>query len=202
MRLRGWLVLLVAFAVLFGGTYYMIARAPHGKRLTNAPIGPDGNVAMTPVDLAFAASQVVGYPVSTDLYSLARMLQSEGGSDGNLARTMRGWVVYNDAKSLGWSITRLVTFSNDENKNGRYGEQSGRRYSTAHDPYEGDLKDAAALMQAFASGPQGDPTNGATKFTDGIEPPPAWISEGYVAERRDDARSGFIIYRKVKGVFS
>jgi len=173
----------------------MLIRAPRGKRLTSTTLDSNDNVQVSPYDLARSAGTVLGYGADPETYALARMLASEGGGkDSGTARTLRAFVARNDAKRLGMTFVQLFTFSNIASKRGLFGKQSGRRYSTAQDPYEGDYRDAEALRQSFNT--MSDPTGGADKFTDGIDPPGAWLNDGYVAIRRDDAREGFIIYRK------
>ena len=193
---------MVALMVITGtGVYMFSERAKRGRRLTNAQADSNGNVPVPPIDLAVAAGRVIGEYVNPEDYALARMLHREGGSDNSETRRFRAWIAYNDAKQLSWSFVKLFSYSNDPAKNGRFGTQAGRRYATTTDPYEGDLADARALRNDFASGAK-DPTNGATKFTDDIAPPVKWLAEGYIPEYRNDLRPGFIIYRKPKKVYS
>lgn len=192
--MRWWLwIVVVLVAVPVGVAVF--DRATRGRKLTNAPANALGNVVEPPDVLASRAAAALGRTVTVEAYALARMLNSEGSSDSALARQLRAWVAWNDARALGWDLVRLFTYSRDGSKAGRFGTQVGRRYSTARDPYEGDLADAERLLVEFATG--ADPTGGATKFTDGDLIPPAWIAEGYEAIRRPDARAGFTLFRRV-----
>lgn len=187
--MRWWLWIVIAVALVPVGVA-VFDRATRGAKVTDAPADDAGNVEVAPDDLASEAG------VDVEVYALARMLASEGADDSSLARRLRAWVAYNDAQGLGgWTFVRLLTYSRDASKAGKFGTQTGRRYSTARDPREGDVADAAALFAEFAGGD--DPTGGATKFTDGDLVPPAWIAEGYEADPRPDARAGFTLFRKV-----
>jgi hypothetical protein len=102
----------------------------------------------------------MGREISTDVYSIARVVRSEGALEAN----PRAHVVLNDAAALGWTPTRLVTYSQDGSKLGRYGKQSGRRYATSSDPYEADVVAAELASAEYFTGT--DITGGATKFVD------------------------------------
>jgi hypothetical protein len=143
-----------------------------GKRLTFAGMGFDGVVPINPATLCAAASAVLGREVSQAAYDMARMIRSEGAAAGRV----RAHVALNDAAELGWSLHSLLTYSTSSRTKGMYGEQSTpasrapggikstRRYSTAADPYEGDVQVAEQAMAEHAMGV--DPTSGAVKFVD------------------------------------
>jgi hypothetical protein len=131
-----------------------------GRRLTHGTQDDAGNVLESPEELAAAAGAVMGREISADTYSIARVVRSEGALEGN----PRAHVVLNDAAALGWTPTRLVTYSQDGSKLGRYGQQRGRRYATSADPYEADVVAAELAAGEYFAGV--DPTGGATKFVD------------------------------------
>jgi len=174
MAIKPWQVAVIVGCVglsLGGGQVY-IERSKKGKRLSTGKPGPGGVVTNTPEELRQQAERVMGRKVSMSAYALARVLWSEGASDSANARKVRGWILFNDWKKLQkqhgsarWpTLESVVLFSNQKGENGFFGEQAGRRFSTARDPYEGDLLDAEALIASFRVGP--DPTRGATKFVD------------------------------------
>lgn len=134
-----------------------------GRRLTSTTLDPDLKVAETPEQLVAWAAEVVGRPVDPGAYALARMLRSEEGSAGPVVKRLLGWVATNDAADLGWSLERLFTFSTKGSRNGYFGKQITRRYSTAQDPYENDLHIAENVINERARG-MGDPTAGSVKF--------------------------------------
>lgn len=147
-----------------------------GTRLTRTVLGPDGVVPERPEDLAAAAAVIAGRLVPQELYDLARMVRSEGAGEGGL----RAHVALNDAASHNWTIHWMLTYSTNLAARGRYGEQftpadraprvdgqrvkSVRRYSTARDPYAGDLQIVERTLRERAQGR--DPTEGAVKFLD------------------------------------
>jgi hypothetical protein len=143
-----------------------------GKRLTWAGKGDDGQVAVSPEFLSAAASSELGRVVPQEVYDLARMIRSEGAAAGRI----RAHVAINDARDLGWTVHTLLTYSTSPLCKGMYGEQSTpaarapggvrstRRYSTAADPYEGDVEMAEQVLAQHAQGE--DPTGGAVKFVD------------------------------------
>lgn len=149
-----------------------------GKRLSYTTVGVDGVVPDSPEDLADQAGQVLGRDVPQELYDLARMVRSEGAEAGRL----RVHVALNDAAEHNWSAHFVTTYSTNPHAAGKYGEQftpasrapggvrSVRRYSTARDPYEGDLLLVERVLLERAEGI--DPTDvdgsgiGGVKFID------------------------------------
>jgi hypothetical protein len=143
-----------------------------GKRVTYAGVGDDGVVPISPSSLRTSASLELGREVSQDVYDLARMIRSEGATEGRI----RAHVALNDAADLGWSVHVLLTYSTNPRAKGWFGEQftpaarapdgvrSVRRYSTAHDPYVGDIQLAEQVLFERQGG--ADPTAGAVKFVD------------------------------------
>lgn len=144
--------------------------ATRGKRLTNAAVDSTGKIPVSPGALLAQAETALGRRIHPNAFALAKMFASEGPRDSGKMREARGWVAYNDLKSLekriGWKdFTRMFTFSTRADQNGFFGQQNkGRRYGTSKDVYEGHVLDAEALIRAFEVGP--DPTRGATKFVD------------------------------------
>ena len=144
-----------------------------GKRLTYTELGPDGVIPDDPDDLADAAGAAIGRGVPLELYSLARMKRSEQGNDDG---RLRVHVALNDAAAHNWSTQFTITYSTNAGARGLYGEQftpaarapgrvkSVRRYSTARDPYEGDLLIVERVLLERVQGL--DPTGGAVKFVD------------------------------------
>ena len=154
-----------------------------GKRLTNAYVDVKRGVNVAgwipdqPLLLAARAAMVMGrgsLPLST--YCLARMIRSEGAAAGRI----RAHVALNDAAELGWDVPRLITYSTHPGVNGFFGEQftpasraplyngqprkSSRRYSSAKDPYAGDVTLAELVQLEHGAGD--DPSGGAVKFVD------------------------------------
>lgn len=145
-----------------------------GKRLTYTDLGDDGQIPDDPADLAAQAADVLGRDsLPQDVYDLARMARSEKGNDDG---SLRVHIAINDAESHNWSTHFTVTYSTNATAKGRYGEQftpadrapggvsSTRRYSTAQDPYEGDVTIVEQVLLQRAQGI--DPTGGAVKFVD------------------------------------
>lgn len=164
-----------------------------GERLTYAATdGLTGEVLEAPETLARLASNASGMNVPVAVNSLARMIRSEGATEGLL----RAHVALNDAAALGWDLQRLLTYSTASWARGRYGKQhvtvyrtpaggettdkaraltsadgkpvvvrsQTRRYSTARDPYMGDVRTAMAAIAERGRGL--DRAQGAVKFVD------------------------------------
>jgi hypothetical protein len=131
-----------------------------GKRLTRTTV-VGGNVTADAHALALQAAGVVGEDVSDEEYALARMVGSEEESEDLATKTAIAWTCVNDAAAaFGGDIIACLTFSTDPARKGYFGDQTHRRYSTARDPYQGDLEIARAVL----SGSSPDPTGGAVNF--------------------------------------
>ncbi len=180
------LVLLASIGVLGGVAVWqrrtIMDTITRGKRLTYTTTGHadadgtwinDGIIPDDPAELAAQAGAVMGRDLPQELYDLARMLRSEKGNDDG---RLRVHVALNDAAAHNWSTHFTITYSTNASAKGWYGEQftpadrapggvkSVRRYSTARDPYEGDI---AIVEQVLLERAQGiDPTGGAEKFVD------------------------------------
>jgi hypothetical protein len=144
-----------------------------GARLTDTTLNDRDPawIEWEPADLAAQAESVFGQPFaraafsSLGVYALARMSRSEAGPrDGDDSRRVRMHVALNDVAELGWELPRLFLFSKYDGADGHFGEQRGRRYSTARDPYAGDILLAWQAIDDHAAGT--DPTGGAVKFVD------------------------------------
>lgn len=176
MKIQPWhlaAIVGIGALIMFGGGTVFLTRAPRGKRLSSCTTNPNGTVSPPPEALRLQAETAMGRSVSMTAYAVARMLRSEGGSDTNIKRRVRAWVLWNDFQKLRkangparWpTLESVLVFSISKGENGVFGDQRGRRYATPLDPYEGDLIDAEAFIREFAAG-KGDPTAGATKFVD------------------------------------
>jgi hypothetical protein len=131
-----------------------------GKRLTRTTV-VNGNVGADPHALALQASEVTGDDVSDEEYALARMVGSEEEAEDDTTKIAIAWTCVNDAAAtFGGDIIACLTFSTAADRKGYFGDQTHRRYSTARDPYEGDL----ALARAVLSGSSPDQTGGAVNF--------------------------------------
>jgi len=110
-------------------------------------------VQESPGELALSA----GVPL--EVYSLARMIASEHGSDGPEIKTAVGFAAWNEARRRGTTITKLMTAS--KKSPGHFGAQHMGRYaSTARDPRAIDLAIAGKILGGALS----DPTGGANQF--------------------------------------
>lgn len=125
----------------------------------------DGVIPETPESLASAAG------VALDVYSLARVMQSEESSLE--ARAAVGWAVRNHARLAKLTVTQLVTRARRKDKStgkitvydsdGHYGAQNctpGRYASTYREPSNTTL----TLAEEVLSGRRPDPTGGADQF--------------------------------------
>lgn len=132
-----------------------------GKRLTKTSLDADKNIPVDVHTLAQQAAAVVGDDVSDEEYALARMVGSEEESADDATKTAIAWVCVNDAAAaFGGDIIACLTYSTHAGSKGYFGDQNGRRYSTARDPYDGDL----AIARDVLSGSVPDPTSGAVNF--------------------------------------
>jgi hypothetical protein len=137
--------------------------ARRGRRLSTTKLDTLLRVPVDPAELARAAAALLGRPVDLTAYALARMLRSEEGSATSVVKRLIAWVALNDAAELGWPLARTLTYSTKPERNGWFGRQITRRYSTAQDPYENDLLLAEAVLLERDHGGV-DPTGGAVKF--------------------------------------
>ena len=135
-----------------------------GARLTRCTVNASGVVQETPEQLAAAAGAVVGRDVSTDANSLARMVRSEEGRAGQLAKNYLCHVGLNQAAAAGWTVTQWAAFHTTAARSGHYGKQISGRVATIEDPYTSDLDVAEHALAERAAGL--DPTGGATNFVD------------------------------------
>jgi hypothetical protein len=125
-----------------------------GRRLSATTMDEDGTVTDSEDDLVAAAGKLLGRDVSEDAYTLARIADSEHPSSSIREKAAIMQVCVNDAQTHGWSILQAATSGKG------YGHQSGRRYSTARDPYEATL----ILAEALLAGEVANETRGATHF--------------------------------------
>lgn len=125
-----------------------------GRRLSVRTIDDSGTVVESLGDLVAQAVAVLGTDVQPDAYLLASVSASEHPNAGEREKGAIQRVMMNDANAHGWSIEYVVTVGKG------MGKQSGRRCSSARDPYEDDLRIAVANL----NGTQADETSGATKF--------------------------------------
>jgi hypothetical protein len=143
-----------------------------GDRLTFVAAGDNGQAMADPGALRAQASLMLGREITQDVYSLARMIRSEGAAQGRI----RAHVAMNDAHELGWSLHQLITYSTNNFARGLYGQQytpaanapagiaSKRRYASTKDPHAGDVEVVEAAIAERAAGV--DPTGGGVKFVD------------------------------------
>lgn len=158
-----------------------------GSQVTNSSLGINGVIIEEPEDLAEAAG------VPADVYALARMVRSEGAAQGvarahvalNDLRDL-GWsslvylICYSTADwaegKFGKQFSAQYRGKDGEPTWVRSFAETGadgrpivikkqtRRYSSARDPYQGDIALALKVMADHAAGV--DPTGGAVKFLD------------------------------------
>lgn len=154
-----------------------------GNRLTTSSLDAVGLVVEEPSALVAEAIRNYGRDFSFDdwsaleIYALARMSRSEAGSsDGALSRKVRMKVAMNDYNQTSWSsdVADVITYDKDANGRHRFGTQhAGRRYSTAKDPYSGDIDLALMAIREWTEGQ--DETEDAAHFVDisglgGVQP--------------------------------
>ena len=148
--LAGGLSLLVYRKFILGFPLNII-----GRKITKAPADAGGWVLIPPGALAGQVG------VSVDTYSLTRVIGSEY-ADGNFIEKLGiGWVIVNEARRRGTSLTKLATKTSKFGDKGLYGSQEhGRFASTARDPTDEDLYVARGILAGAFS----DPTGGAVNF--------------------------------------
>lgn len=198
-----------------------------GEKVTDATWFNDdeayGFIIDDPPSLAAQASFSLGVPIDVDTYSGARMVRSEGARQG----LVRMHVAMNDLATFPYAstLTGLLTYSTDPDRKGYYGKQySGpmpadtvnsiqgfpnankRRYSTAADPYDSDVKIAKQAIAERAAGI--DRVDGATKFIDkssmGVQVGSSsfdavdtkWKADGLVAFTMPELGSDLVLYKK------
>jgi hypothetical protein len=175
-----------------------------------------GFIETEPEDLRRQAELTAGINIPLDVYSLARMIRSEGASAGRV----RAHVALNDLKTFRYAATLhgLLTYSTDNTRRGWYGKQySGpmppefpkankRRYATSKDPYEADLHLALKVIDERRRGI--DPTRGASKFLDissmgkqegsrtFASVDAEWKADGYVSYTLPEYGSDLVLYRR------
>jgi hypothetical protein len=184
-------VLLIVFllALAVGGGAYVVPAiidlVGRGRRLNDTSGNlVDLSIQVDPDELASAAGDVMGRPVSLDALALARMARSEEGSAPREVKALLCHVAMNDAAAHGWSVLHTITVSSNPSRSGLFGNQTSRRYSSVSDPYEEDLLVAEGVISARASGGgDADPTGGAVKFFNRgkllkSDPPADWYAEG------------------------
>jgi hypothetical protein len=165
-----------------------------GDRLTYGVMDPQRGIIVTsPDDLLNAAESRLGYAIDQDIYALARMIRSEGAVQGearahvainDLARlqwsSLFDLLTYSTAKWAKGLFGKQASFKFQSATGGETWKRSEaahdnddhpiildkqvRRYSTAQDPYAGDVLTARKAIADAANGI--DPTNGAVKFLD------------------------------------
>lgn len=180
-----------------------------GARLTRSTLDANKSIPTPPPELARQAAAVAGRPVDVTAYALARMVRSEGGSQPADAKRLRIWVALNDSRELRWTVLRTLTYSKLKSRNGLFGNQVSRRYSTAADPFMVDLLIAERTLAEYSSG-GADPTGGAVKFADvssfgGIQPGTGtyaelvarWGREGLRPVRVEGAPEDLVLFRRV-----
>lgn len=141
---------------LVNAAAYVVTR---GRRLTHTTLNDNGDVDDDPEELAAAASDVVGRPVTLDQLALSRMLASEESTSSTETKIAIAWVAMNEARRRAVSVSALLLKDNGPG-DGYFGEQRGRYASTRSDSYEGDLQIATAVE----SGSIADTTGGAVHF--------------------------------------
>ena len=127
-----------------------------GPRLTTTSQADDGQVHVSPDDLAAQAAEVLGRDVATDALILSRVIRSERSKGGSeLEAACIGWVCMNDALAHGWSLAYTAI-----GPDGLCGRQKGWRYASGRDSYQRDLEIAEEIL----AGDIEDPTGGAQHF--------------------------------------
>lgn len=143
---------------LMSGDVPLLAMLRHfigrGRRLTLTELDDNSDITESTEELTAGAAKVLGRDVDSDAYTLARIADSEHPTATLREKAAIMQVAVNDANKHGWSIGYTATTSKG------YGRQSGRRYSTAKDPYEQTL----TLAEAVLAGEVADETRGSTHF--------------------------------------
>lgn len=206
-----------------------------GSRLTYGVMDSRGIVITSPDALLNALETRLGYVVDQDVQALARMIRSEGAAEGNarahvalndLARlqmaSLFDLLTYSTASwSRGW-FGKQASFKYRAKDGGETWNRADaavdseghftildkqvRRYSTAQDPYDGDIATARQAIAEHAAGI--DPTGGAVKFLDksGLRAQEGagsyagilakWGEEGLVAFTLPELGDDFVLFRR------
>ena len=177
--------------------------------------GAYGVIEQDPEALLAVAQMQMGRAFPLDIYSLARMIRSEGATEARA----RAHVAFNDLNRFRYADTmhELLTYSTDPQRRGRFGVQyspaagpfskaNKRRYATSRDPYEGDVLWAERVWNERARGI--DPTKGAVKFLDksvmGKQPGSVsfpekdaqWRREGLIGYTLPEFGDDLVLYRR------
>jgi len=166
-------IVFLAIAIFAGGAVVVpavIDLVGRGRRLSQtSPVNPDlGSdddpllIEDDPDKLVNDAAEILGRSVSKDAFAASRMVRSEEGSANDDTKKFLVHVALNDAARKGWSLFDLITYSTVATRNGYFGRQRSRRYSSVEDSYERDLVLAEAAIADHAAGV--DPTAGAWHF--------------------------------------
>jgi hypothetical protein len=155
-----------AFVAMASGAPAALADVmARGQRLTTCTVDSDGVVTDSPQSLCNQAAATLGRAITLDAYALARMVRSEDGSAGQVAKALKCHVGFNQVASLGWpSVAYWVTYHRSANRAGKFGAQISGRVASGKDPYENDLVAAEYAIAERANG--SDPTFGAVNFVD------------------------------------
>lgn len=175
-----------------------------------------GFIKDTPSALLREASINYGTPLPIDVYAGARMVRSEGASEG----VLRMHVALNDLQRFPHAnnLHELLTYSTDPKRKGFFGKQyspaapplypqaNRRRFATGSDPYSGDVD---LVLQVLAERRAGiDKAHGATKFIDVddmghqegsvsfAQKDAEWKGDGYKAFTTEEFGPNFVLYRK------
>lgn len=185
MGWRGWSLVGGFAAAVLGAVFYM-RRKVAAAMTDDDRAGPDGIVKGKPEDLARAA----GVPV--DVYSLARVMQSEESS--RAGRIAVGWATRNAATRGKITVTKLVTRSDKASAAGKYGRQdAGPKWCATSQAPTADVLEIA--KQILAEPPKvPDPTKGASQWdAPGLQDklhkqnPAKWKSAEEIAAKRKAA---------------
>lgn len=190
---------------------YVMNVFDRGHLLYESTLNDAGVVEEDPDVLRMQAEAVLGYECDLDTLALATMGRSEG-VDGMEARMH---VALNDLADLQTrypstysSIAQLMLHSKNDAADGHFSQQYlGKRYSTAHAPYEGDYHLAEKVREDHANGI--DLSGGATKFVDKDafstqrgststyeDKVAEWAQAGLVPANVDGATDNFVVFRK------
>lgn len=192
-----------------------------GSKVTKSTYVSRLGVVTTPAEeLRGAASAFLGRPISQNVYAAARMIRSEGVTQGEV----RLHVALNDLRTFKYAknLYELLTYSTDPKRRGLYGaqwsgsvpadgylKQNARRYSTIGDPYEFDIQLAEKVLAERAAGI--DRAFGAVKFIDkssmgGVQPGTVsfaaknaeWIAGGYTAFSLPQYGNDLVLYKPTR----